>query len=391
MDSRLGTDQEFRGVAELLSERVAELLSAPVVVKDGKDCIVAASRPKGSAMGLEEIGDDPNHLFIPVQLDGQTAKVVVAPPTTGEVISPRLAKAAVHLVIDEASVLERLQPRQHAKNKFIFDLLQGEIKDQESLLRQAKFLSLDLNPPRAVILIDSAEFVVNNCNSDDDAPKQRRAQLLIDSIVEFFQLPNDTICAHLGGGEIAVLKASDTKNLSSWTDGSDGAPGADSLWANLSALKRAGGALLARLRNDTGTSISVGIGRYHAGLDGLAKSYQDAKLALSLGRRFHGVNRVHCLDQLGIPSFVAVPDEKIKVDLAAHLLGPLDDEPEMLQTLEVFFAQDCCSTATADRLAIHRNTLRYRLEKVCHLTGLDPYRFDDAVVIRLSLLLRAMR
>jgi carbohydrate diacid regulator len=36
---------------------------------------------------------------------------------------------------------------------------------------------------------------------------------------------------------------------------------------------------------------------------------------------------------------------------------------------------------------VHRNTVRFRLEKIALLTGLDPRHFDDAVQIRLALLL----
>ena len=45
----------------------------------------------------------------------------------------------------------------------------------------------------------------------------------------------------------------------------------------------------------------------------------------------------------------------------------------------------------ATELSIHRNTLSYRLDKIASLTGLDPRRFDDAVQIRLALLLRSLR
>jgi carbohydrate diacid regulator len=162
-----------------------------------------------------------------------------------------------------------------------------------------------------------------------------------------------------------------------------------SSWANLVALRRAGSALLKRLQSDTDAAISIGIGRYHPGIPGLARSYQDARAALSLGRRFHGRNGVHGLDALGIAAFVGVSDEATKVDLAMHLLSPLDHEPELLETLSVFFAHDCCPSSTAKELSIHRNTLSYRLDKIASLTGLDPRCFDHAVQIRLALLLRS--
>ena len=62
----------------------------------------------------------------------------------------------------------------------------------------------------------------------------------------------------------------------------------------------------------------------------------------------------------------------------------------MLNTTKVFFAENCNPTATTKRLAIHRNTLLYRLNKVRLLTGLDPHRFQDAVQIYLALILREL-
>ncbi|MGN6758199.1 MAG: PucR family transcriptional regulator, partial [Thermomicrobiales bacterium] len=221
------------------------------------------------------------------------------------------------------------------------------------------------------------------------ARRQRQARRLIESVVRFFKLPSDTICAHLSDGEVAVLKASNSSNLDTWAEDLDNAELGAS-WANLTALKRASVALLGRLRADTGSAVQVGIGRYHPGLRGLALSYEDARAALSLGRRLQSQRGVHCLDDLGIAAFVGVADEATKVALALHLLSPLDHEPELLATLDAFFAADCCPSATASRLAIHRNTLGYRLSKIAALTGLDPRHFDAAVLIRLALVLRVL-
>jgi len=127
--------------------------------------------------------------------------------------------------------------------------------------------------------------------------------------------------------------------------------------------------------------MSMGIGRYHPGIQGLARSYQDARAALSLGHRFQGQNQVHCLDNLGVAAFVGISDESTKIDLAKHLLTPLDQESELIDTLRTFFAEDCYPSSTASKLSIHRNTLSYRLDKITSLTGLNPRRFDDAVQI----------
>jgi carbohydrate diacid regulator len=383
----------FEQVAGQVSQKVAELLDAHVYVTDAQGLVVAAS--ESSCIGrrsdvLRREGDP----AIPLRVGGQEGEVIVGEPLNGESVPPHLARGVVELIISQATVVSALPNQDELKNTFIHDLLRGVLGDEETLLRQARILGMDLVPPRAVILIDATNYIFGSSESKrlegNNERTRRRAQLVIGSVVSFFRLPDDTICGYIGEGEIAVLKASDTKNLVHWAESDDRPLQPGSSWANLSALKRAGEALLSRLHRDTSTPFSVGIGRYHRGVDGLARSYGDARAALSLGRHFHGDNGVHCLDALGTAAFIGVSDEPTKIELAKYLLSPLDGEPELINTLETFFAEDCHPLQTARRLGIHRNTLSYRLDKITLLTGMDPRCFEQAVQIRLALLLRSL-
>lgn len=381
---------QFERVAEAVTDRVSELLHAPISVVDARGLVVSSSEP--NMIGLpfaRATQEQPETVRVPFRLDGRTAEVIVGETLNEEVISPRLAQVLVELVINQTAVVDRLPNQHEIKNNFIYNLLHGQLDDEDAILREARLLGMDLTPPRAVILIDAAEYILAAHDStpvETDDQIRRRVQAVIGTVVSFFHLPNDMVCAYIGDGEVVVLKASNTRNLVTWAD--SGVEDSSS-WANLTALRRAGNALLKRLQSDTGAAISLGIGRYHPGIRGLARSYQDARAALSLGRRFHGQNAVHGLDALGIAAFVGVSDEDTKIDLATHLLSPLDHEPELLETLSVFFVHDCCPSTTAKDLSIHRNTLSYRLDKIGLLTGLDPRCFDHAVQIRLALLLRS--
>ncbi|MBE9180450.1 helix-turn-helix domain-containing protein [Oculatella sp. LEGE 06141] len=394
----LSASARFTQIASTITDRVAELLYAPVFVTDEKGVVITSSEPHqiGLPFGLEqrEAGLT-QYLRVPLCHETKTGEVIIGKPPRQERISLQLAQVLIELVINQAATVDRLPSQPDLKNQLISDLLHDQIEDEALMLSQAKRLGIDLSPPRAVILIDATDYIIGKPGGSEPMlstlEQGRRAQLVIGSIVSFFHLPNDTICANLGQGEIAVLKASDTKNLDLWANRDDVVDGASSSWANLAALKRAADALLLRLRGDTGASIDIGIGRYHPGLFGLPRSYEDAKAALSLGSRFQGHNRIHCLGELGIAAFVGVADESTKVDLAKYLLSPLDHEAELIATLDVFFSENCCPSSAARRLSIHRNTLGYRLDKIASLTGLDPRKFDDAVQMRLSLLLRSLQ
>lgn len=387
---------DYQHVAADIAARTAELLQAEVAVTDEQGLVIAASDAHAIGLSAQRIPIflGPACLHTPLYLDARQGEVIVARPQNGEEVSPRLARALVDLVISQTVVINRLPDRHMLKDTFIHNVLHDLVADEAAILRETKLLGMDLVPPRAIILIDAADFIMGVAGAGGRAHAgqraERQARLLIGSIVSFFKLPNDTICAYLGDGEVAVLKASNTRNLAGWADPRMERDGGISSWADLGALKRASEALLERLRADTGTPISIGIGRHHPGLRGLAHSYQDARVALSLGRYFQGPNQVYRLDRLGVAAFVGISDEHTKIELALHLLGPLDHEPELLATLETFFAENCAPSATASRLGVHRNTLGYRFDKITSLTGLDPRRFDDALQIRLALLLRAI-
>ncbi len=383
-------------VAKTVVERAAEVLCSRVSVIDEWRVVIASSERSAIGLPFGLVQDsESDYVRVPLRFGSQMAEVIVDEPVNGEMIPSRLAQVLVELIINQTVVVDRLPNQRELKDKFIHDLLHEPITDEATFLREAQILGMDFAPPRAAILIDAGEYILSSNRSGRpelaEARSRRRAQLIIASVVGFFDLPNDTICAYIGNGEVVVLKASSTQDLVAWTDREGGQQPSSPSWADLEALKRASAALLARLRRDINAPISVGIGRYHPGIRGLARSYQDARTALTLGHRFHGQNQVHCLDGLGIAAFVGVSDESTKIDLATHLLSPLDHAEELLDTLNIFFSQNCCPSSTANRLSIHRNTLSYRLDKAASLTGLDPRRFDDAVQIRLALLLRSLR
>jgi DNA-binding PucR family transcriptional regulator len=64
-------------------------------------------------------------------------------------------------------------------------------------------------------------------------------------------------------------------------------------------------------------------------------------------------------------------------------------ETELVRTLDTFLDEDANVARTAERLFTHRHTIRYRLERVRELTGLDVGSTDGRE--RLGLGLKAMR
>ena len=379
----------------MVVQQCADLLKTRVWAVDRQGLIITGSEADAQGLPLSDVaGASETRLRVPMSVDGQQTITIVAETASDDATPLHLAQALVELIVNQVTVINQIPNQRQLERRFVYSLLFEPVSDEAAVLRHGASIGVDLTIPRAVLLIDASRYILGADRTTDriadEGLAQKRAEGVIALIVEYFHLPRATICTYIGNGEVVVLQASATKDLSAWTSREEGEALPIASWANLAALKRAARGLLSQLRAGIGTPVTIGIGRYYPGIDGLPRSYQDARAALTLGGHSLGPNRVHCLDALGIAAFVGVADARTKIDLATHLLSPLDHEDELLQTLQVFFEQDCCISATANSLGIHRNTLNYRLEKVASLTGLDPHRFDDAVQIRLALVLRSL-
>ncbi|WP_268796859.1 sugar diacid recognition domain-containing protein [Pseudomonas huanghezhanensis] len=74
--------------------------------------------------------------------------------------------------------------------------------------------------------------------------------------------------------------------------------------------------------------------------------------------------------------------------LAARVGEPvqrIDGQAQLLETLRCWLDYSGESQACADALGIHRNSLRYRLEKIAEISGCDPYRTDDLLRLYVGL------
>jgi DNA-binding PucR family transcriptional regulator len=96
--------------------------------------------------------------------------------------------------------------------------------------------------------------------------------------------------------------------------------------------------------------------------------------------------------RLLLPAMVEDPEElrRFHHETVAPLVAYDEQyETELVRTLESFLDADGNVAQTAQRLYTHRHTVRYRLERVRELTGLDVSSTDGRE--RLSLGLKAMR
>ncbi|NHN32591.1 PucR family transcriptional regulator [Paenibacillus agricola] len=110
---------------------------------------------------------------------------------------------------------------------------------------------------------------------------------------------------------------------------------------------------------------------------------------MMLGRTYHVGSNMHLPWMLQLEKLIHLIPEGDKASFLERVLKRLDValDPETMTTLEHFFRIDCNVSETAKKLYIHRNTLLYRLDKFKQETGLDVRTFNDAVLVKIALLL----
>jgi carbohydrate diacid regulator len=385
---------DFIQVAQTIVEGVYDILGMGAVVLNGEGVVLASSDPSSLGMPYRaQDSDSHDVLRIPFALHDQGGEVIIIESAEARMPAPAIARSMIDLLINQARVVSGLPSQVELRNRFIHDLLHGTAGNEAEIRRTGQILGLSFKAPRAVLLLDAATYLLAPINQGwtetAEGRAHRRAQMVITSVVRFLSRPGDVVCAHIGDGQIAVLKTARPEDLALWAEQSYNLR-AEAPWALLDGLRHTATGLLARLYSETETRMTAGIGRYYTGIRGLMRSYREARGALRLGRDIYGPERVYTLDRILLAAFVGLNESRTKCDLARQLLRPLDAEPELCLTLNSYFAESCVPSVTAQRLSIHRNTLNYRLDKITTLTGLDPRNFEEAVQLRLALLLDKM-
>ena len=136
-------------------------------------------------------------------------------------------------------------------------------------------------------------------------------------------------------------------------------------------------------------NVRVAFGTMVHELKDVSKSYKEAKMASDVGRIFCPEKSIISYRILGIGRLIyQLPVNLCKMYIR-EIFGesiPEEIDEETLMTVEKFFENNLNVSETSRQLFIHRNTLVYRFEKLQKATGLDIRVFDDALTLKIALM-----
>lgn len=136
-------------------------------------------------------------------------------------------------------------------------------------------------------------------------------------------------------------------------------------------------------------NVRVAFGTIVHELKDVSKSYKEAKMASDVGRIFYPEKQIISYRLLGIGRLIYQLPVNLCRMYIHEIFGeniPEEIDDETLMTVEKFFENNLNVSETSRQLFIHRNTLVYRFEKLQRATGLDIRVFDDALTLKIALM-----
>ncbi len=144
------------------------------------------------------------------------------------------------------------------------------------------------------------------------------------------------------------------------------------------------------IANEMTIDACMGVGSIKRGLINIRDSFKEAQEAINLGLTQQNKGRVFFFQRLLLERFLQEVPRNLRrqfyeIAFSDSLKKMLNDE--ILTTITKFFENNLNLSEAARKLYIHRNTLIYRLDKIQKVTGLDLRHFEDAMLLKIIIML----
>ncbi|MGD1465094.1 sugar diacid recognition domain-containing protein [Vibrio harveyi] len=257
----------------------------------------------------------------------------------------QLVKVTAELTIEQASLVEQLQWDRRHQEEFVSAWLNQQLNDSD-LHDWAQRLCIDLVTQRVAVVI---ELIADN------APVSlSKVREVVDVL---YRSEDKPLVAIMSMNEIVVLKSLRSSSNS-----------------DQSVLESIQRRLIANQIDD----VRLAIGQRFDGAQQLPLSYQSAKQVLAVGRRSHPEQTMLSFSEYRLPVLLAPLADSWQGEQLAQAMVTLvsaDKSGQLVKTLEAYFQSNGNANDCANALYIHRNTLRYRLDRISEVTGISTQDF----------------
>jgi len=369
---------------ELLAASSGLPLAANVLEAELKKPEVQASLDalgRGQKLGHVQIDGLPAFFVLPIVASHKRLGYVCAlsdSPALSSMETLALEHAATIATLEMAQDRVRFETEVRLKGDFVDDVVNGGADD--SVQRRGAFLGCDLSHGATVVLLGVDEF-------DGLLPRKTLGQDELEQRIERYFSRSSRLVTASSASSLASLKSGRLVLFLCGSTSID-ANAVAKLAAKLQALGKEVGDL----------SVSVGIGGHVTDPAELNRGYQEALVALKVGRKLSGPGSLLRFKDVGTYKILfdiweRDPDEVRS--LYEETVAPVDryddeNSTQLLQTLIVYLHNNENLTKTAEELFAHRHTIRYRLTKIADITGLSAFQSEHKERLGLGLKARSL-
>jgi sugar diacid utilization regulator len=275
--------------------------------------------------------------------------------------------AAVIVALELAAARRAAAARGEALESFTIDLLR-DVHDETRLIQRATFLGLRLTSHQVLALIDGS-------NASAEGSQSARV------VLEAFKAVDPSVqvlTTAVAEGVVAIIEVP------------PGEPPASAVAGAKQLVDDVG----RRLR-DAG-NVTAALSTICRSPSEIPHAYEEARRVMSMIKMLavREQSTILAVDDLGVGRLLlSVTDRNELSRYVQDVLGGLlqqDDAriTDLMTTVQCFFDCSCSIRATAQRLDVHENTVRYRFASVKNITGLDILsNMQDQLAVQLTLLI----
>ena len=255
---------------------------------------------------------------------------------------------------------------------FFDELIASDLYEEE-IARRLAFFGLEPQSPHLIVLIDIDE-------ADDGAATGDRTEVAVQDIkerlhwtVDEFMARHDVLCISASRSDSVVVLVQPGKMNATEVIGLAG------------ELQTVISEMLPEV------SVSVGIGRPHRQLIDLRQSYYEASYAIKIRRLKGEPGVIASFDDLGSYGLLLGLQDTLSLEVFYDsVLGKLQgydeqNSSDLVRSLACFLEANGHWGDAADKLYVHRHTLRYRMKRVEEITGRDLDQSQDRMEFWLAL------
>ena len=345
------------------------------VVEKGQDMEIHGQASKN---GLGE------GLIVPIAYNGEIIGSIYIEDKPEEYNHYRhILATTVELLIHQNVVIDNFPSKDKIRDNFVFGLLHRKLSVEDGKVREeAELFDINLSRDKVVVIVNVdgfwEELFGGNLTASEDEKQTALSgykKKIFQAFSQFFGRLSACTVSYFGSDTFVVL----VDELYSI----DGKEMIDLIRSKQDEFH----ALIAQQFEGKFKRLLIGVGTFYRGREGAILAYEEARRALNLAISIGDVRKIYHIDDLGMIATLAGGNKKWQDNFVKRLLMKLIAEDYLLETVEVFFDKNMSLTQTSKDLKIHRNTLLYRLDKIKKVTGLDPRKFNDAMELKVALIL----